>query len=78
MSTLFRADTDAVGAAQAPLPVLSTVDSNSLAVQGVDLTDSCAQIVPKVYKYTQKYNIFLMSEKKIKGPRRPPTQTQCH
>src|ERR1700691_614552 len=40
-------------------------------VQGVDLSNSCAKIVPKVYKYTQKYNIFLMSEKKNKGPRRP-------
>jgi hypothetical protein len=29
-------------------------------VQGVDLSNSYAQIVPKVYKYTQKYNIFSM------------------
>ena len=35
-------------------------------VQGIDLSNPCAQIVPKVYKYTQKYNIFLMSEKKIR------------
>jgi hypothetical protein len=47
-------------------------------VQGVDLSNSCAQIVPKVYKYTQKYIIFLMSEKKIRAQGDPPTQTQCH
>ena len=53
-------------------------DWHSHMVQDVDLSNFCAQIVPKVYKYTQKYNIFPMSKKNIRAQEDAPTQTWCH